>query len=218
MDQTTSPLLGRCKECDYALFATRSDVTNVEDFKNVRTAGVAYRVGNNGYFGRCDKGHRFFVLKAIKGTYSPDHQCDSRCLNARGHTCTCSCGGANHGRGHAVTTHVATVAVEPTFSTVLQVAVNPRDTVSIPSASAHIGEVGKHIRGTAKVIAVRDVNDATLYTFATEGGSIIKWFCPSYANPEYAVGQTVTFRAKVKKHDEWNGEAQTVVTYLEEVE
>lgn len=195
MDQ--APLLGRCKDCDFALFATRDNVTNVDDFKGVTESGRAYRVGNNGHFARCDKRHRVFVLKSVKGTYSPDHKCDSRCLNAKGHSCTCSCGGANHGAGHVVTTHVA--ITEPV------------------ATSTHLGEVGKHIKGTAKVIAVRDVADATLYTFCASNGAIIKWFCPSYANPEYTVGQEVTFRAKVKKHDEWNGEAQTVVTYLEEV-
>jgi len=25
------------------------------------------------------------------------HRCDARCMNARGHNCECSCGGANHG-------------------------------------------------------------------------------------------------------------------------
>lgn len=28
------------------------------------------------------------------------HVCDSRCLNAKGGNCECSCGGANHGAGH----------------------------------------------------------------------------------------------------------------------
>lgn len=25
------------------------------------------------------------------------HKCDARCMNAKGHNCECSCGGANHG-------------------------------------------------------------------------------------------------------------------------
>jgi hypothetical protein len=35
--------------------------------------------------------------------YNPNgskHKCDSRCLNAKGGNCECSCGGANHGAGH----------------------------------------------------------------------------------------------------------------------
>jgi hypothetical protein len=26
------------------------------------------------------------------------HKCDARCLNAKGHTCECECGGKNHGK------------------------------------------------------------------------------------------------------------------------
>lgn len=36
-------------------------------------------------------------------SYNPNgskHKCDSRCLNAKGGNCECSCGGANHGAGH----------------------------------------------------------------------------------------------------------------------
>lgn len=27
------------------------------------------------------------------------HECDARCMNAKGHNCECSCNGKNHGRG-----------------------------------------------------------------------------------------------------------------------
>lgn len=36
-------------------------------------------------------------VRVVKGTLNPDHVCDSRCTSAKGHTCDCSCGGANHG-------------------------------------------------------------------------------------------------------------------------
>lgn len=98
----SSPLLGRCKDCDFALFATREQVQPADSFRDVKLAGTPYQVGNNGYFARCPSRHRVFVMKTIKGTYSKDHKCDARCLNAKGHNCTCSCGGANHGRGYAV--------------------------------------------------------------------------------------------------------------------
>jgi hypothetical protein len=99
------PYLGRCKSCDYALFATNEQIELVEDFSAVTAGAGAKRVGNNGVFARCTNGHKFFMLRAVKGTYSPDHKCDARCLNAKGHDCTCSCGGANHGRGHILTVH-----------------------------------------------------------------------------------------------------------------
>jgi hypothetical protein len=101
---TDQPLLGRCKECDFALFATRDQVINVDDFRGIKNVGLPHRVGNNGLFARCPNRHKVFVLKQIKGTYSKDHKCDARCLEAKGHKCTCSCGGLNHGRGYAVET------------------------------------------------------------------------------------------------------------------
>jgi hypothetical protein len=30
------------------------------------------------------------------------HQCDSRCMNAKGKSCECSCGGKNHGAGNFI--------------------------------------------------------------------------------------------------------------------
>lgn len=38
--------------------------------------------------------------RAIEFKRNPSlHKCDARCLNAKGHSCECSCGGANHGKG-----------------------------------------------------------------------------------------------------------------------
>ncbi len=71
-------------------------------------------------------------------------------------------------------------------------------------------------RSASFVVNVRQLDNSTLYTFATDKGAIIKWFAPSYVAVEYASGQKVTFRAKVKAHQEYRDEAQTVVTYLEE--
>lgn len=42
------------------------------------------------------------TFAAIRGTVSTKHKCDSRCLNAKGHDCECSCGGKNHGAGFGV--------------------------------------------------------------------------------------------------------------------
>ena len=33
----------------------------------------------------------------LHGTHSKKHRCDDRCLAAKGPTCVCECGGANHG-------------------------------------------------------------------------------------------------------------------------
>lgn len=112
MDSNSAPLLGRCKACDYAIFATREDVKPADNLNEVKAGAGAYRV-NNGVVARCTNGHRVFPLKAVKGTYSEAHQCDARCLNAKGHNCTCSCGGANHGRGHAVAVVEASTITAP---------------------------------------------------------------------------------------------------------
>lgn len=101
---TPKPYLGRCKEkgCDYALFANADQVEWCEDWRGVVKGGAPMRVGNNGVFARCTNGHKVFMLRQIKGTFSEVHECDARCLNAKGHECTCSCGGLNHGKGYAI--------------------------------------------------------------------------------------------------------------------
>lgn len=38
----------------------------------------------------------------VLGTFDGSKFCDPRCMNATGHSCTCSCGGLNHGGGHDV--------------------------------------------------------------------------------------------------------------------
>lgn len=191
--------LGRCAQCDYALFATPELLHNADDFKAVKAGAGAFNVENIGVFARCTSGHRVFGMKRVKGTYSESHKCDARCLNAKGHDCTCSCGGANHGRGHvaAVVEATPTPAVrEPGF----------------------IGEVGKYIRGTATVTFIKFADDYTLYKFRTDSGASITWFAPTYVSCTYQDGQRVTFRAKVKRHDDSAYGKATLVTHLEEVE
>ena len=194
----SQPLLGRCKECDYTLFSTEEDVQPAETFADVKQIGVVYLMDGI-YFARCENRHKVFVLNHIKGTYSADHNCDARCLSARGNDCTCSCGGANHGRGHVAVHHEAVAAREERF----------------------LGEVGEFIRGEAKVVSKRllEAQESTLYNFMTPDQTAkITWFAPDYANPDYEVGQVIKFRAKVKRHEDHErfGKA-TIVTYLEEV-
>lgn len=38
--------------------------------------------------------------RIVKGEFSADRVCDSRCTSAIGHNCECQCGGANHGAHH----------------------------------------------------------------------------------------------------------------------
>jgi hypothetical protein len=212
----TAPLLGKCKhpDCNYVIFATRSDVKPAEDFREVTAGTGVYKVGNNGFFARCTNRHKFFAVKAIKGTYSPDHKCDARCLNAKGWTCTCSCGGANHGRGHVAT--VVNAAELPAAPKVEKIAYP----VGIRTDGKHLGEVGKTIRGEVKIARVIPLNSGkVLYKFITNGGDNIDWYVPAEYDPEWTEGKVLTIRAKVIRHEshERFGNS-TVVIYVEEVE
>jgi hypothetical protein len=214
-------LLGRCREegCTYTLFASRDQIKQAETFRDVTAGTGAYRV-NNGTWARCDKRHKVFPLKAVKGTFSPDHKCDTRCLNARGHDCTCSCGGANHGRGHAVT-----VTTVETTNVTAPVSVAPYRINTAPDRQpGHLGEVGKTIRGEVTIERKRitrpDGPDSRLaiYTFVTNDEDVITWFCPGQYDPEWNEGETHTIRARVKRHEDHERFGKsTVVTYVEEV-
>lgn len=200
---SAQPYLGRCRSCEWTIFAAAEDVLDAKDFGDVK-AGRVYRVPERGIFSRCNRNHKVFPLKQIKGTYSEDHKCDSRCLNAKGNECTCSCGGANHGRGHAVTVHTASEEV-----------VKPEEIL--------LGEEGKRIVGEVRVAFVKDVSDGTLYVFEATKPALenklarIKWFAPSYANPEWEIGKVLTIRAKFKSHEENEYGKATLVTYVEEI-
>lgn len=37
----------------------------------------------------------------VAGKLSPAHVCNAKCIEGKGFTCECSCGGANHGAGHS---------------------------------------------------------------------------------------------------------------------
>lgn len=230
---TTQNYLGKCKEddCGYVIFATPEDIQEGNTFRDVVAGAGVFRV-NNANWARCTNRHRVFPVKVVKGTFSKDHRCDSRCLNAKGWECTCSCGGANHGRGHvAIITNaseltasrVAPGAYEPGLLDMVAQAVVREDFAVKPPVVTpvlnHLGEVGKHITGEVTVDDLREVNGSTLYTFkSVNGGHVIKWFAPSYADPQWPLGKTFTLRAKVKAHKDFQGTPETVVIYAEEVE
>lgn len=210
----SQPYLGRCKSCDYTIFATPEDIAEVPEFSGVKSGG-AYRITTrNATFSRCDKGHTVFLLKQIKGTYSKDHKCDSRCLNAKGHNCTCSCGGANHGRGHAVTVHEA--ASKPSVE--IRRGILP-PTPDKRSSGALLGSEGEKIEEQGKVISRSAVGtDSVLYVILTRSLAKVKWFVPEQYDPDFPVGKELEFRAKVKRHEEHEvfGNS-TIVIYLEEI-
>lgn len=97
------PYLGRCRECDYALFVQADQIITGASLKEVRAGEAPRRMADNGaILARCPNRHKVFRLNQIKGTYSEKFKCNATCQNAKGDECTCSCGGMNHGRGHAI--------------------------------------------------------------------------------------------------------------------
>lgn len=52
-----------------------------------------------GYLDNSTK-HPVSTFRAVEFKSNPSlHKCDARCQHAKGHSCECSCGGANHGKG-----------------------------------------------------------------------------------------------------------------------
>jgi hypothetical protein len=49
----------------------------------------------------CIRHHYPLQFRAIEGVVT-ECPCDARCTGAKGHTCECSCGGANHGRDYSL--------------------------------------------------------------------------------------------------------------------
>lgn len=54
-----------------------------------------------GTWGECPAGHGRVYLERVRGTRT-DAPCNSACMYARGPSCECGCGGANHGGGYVL--------------------------------------------------------------------------------------------------------------------
>lgn len=108
--------LGRCRKCKkrHRIHAPVLEV-KIRHLGYGRTERVYWRTVNGsrveGYdriFTACqacgvrpDGGHVSIEMKLLRGRFSEKHQCAAKCMNAHGHVCECSCGGANHGRSFA---------------------------------------------------------------------------------------------------------------------
>lgn len=84
-------------------------------------------------------------------------------------------------------------------------------------ASEHVGEVGKRIVLTLKVLSVKHLESdwgvTSLHLFVDEAGNRFKWFSSSVA---FDVGTTVTVKGTVKGHDEYKGCKQTLLSRVAE--
>ena len=88
---------------DALYFAGTEQLSDI-GYQNVRTAakefGALGPLAKHGQTptGRRANGTRTQADRVIFYSLKPSrHKCDARCMNARGHNCECSCGGANHG-------------------------------------------------------------------------------------------------------------------------
>ena len=83
-------------------------------------------------------------------------------------------------------------------------------------ASAHRGELGKRAEFELELVATKlidgDFGTTTLATFDDGAGNQFKWFASSF--PEWKEGERKRVKATVKKHDEFAGIKQTVVSRL----
>jgi hypothetical protein len=57
--------------------------------------------GGDVEMGLCPTCNRAMEYGTLEARLVPEHKCDARCTSARGHSCECSCGGANHRAGWA---------------------------------------------------------------------------------------------------------------------
>jgi hypothetical protein len=106
LEEKTFPFIGRCtaKGCSVTMhvtmpsfLVTRYDYFN-KPFKKAMPR-LPYQIIGELF---CATHKRRIEFKQVKGTFSPEHVCDARCLCAKGNNCECSCGGANHGKHYAI--------------------------------------------------------------------------------------------------------------------
>lgn len=107
----TTRYFGKCKACKapvvvnarqgnvYPMPVGGKFVDNVHCMSSAFTLMPFHVVVSEGYV-LCKCGVPCRTLKALSATFSDKHVCGAKCLNSKGPSCECSCGGANHGSGH----------------------------------------------------------------------------------------------------------------------
>jgi hypothetical protein len=86
------PVLYRCRPCEHR--TRRTHVWRRTITSPTRAAWTQPRADD------CPTCRRPTPGTPIRGTHNPARPCDARCMYAKGPTCVCACGGANHARGH----------------------------------------------------------------------------------------------------------------------
>lgn len=84
------------------------------------------------------------------------------------------------------------------------------------AASQHVGTVGKREVFTAKLVSLKGFESAfgvrVLARFEDASGNVLTWWTSGDAGFAETEGETYTFKATVKKHDDYKGTKQTVLT------
>ena len=101
------PVTYRCKPCAvtiqvlFSLAATRYYYPDGKNSKGPQIFTAPDGSNTRHIPGKsCPSCAKNMDFHAIKGRTVDSIACDARCTNAKGHSCDCSCGGANHGSGY----------------------------------------------------------------------------------------------------------------------
>lgn len=93
--------LARCKTCK-AVHTRLWTVTTTRTYRSDRCVAIsrstAHAVAEQGPQSCCD---RLLSYRPVKGTRNAEIVCNAKCTGSKGWVCECSCGGKNHGAGHA---------------------------------------------------------------------------------------------------------------------
>jgi len=91
-----------------------------------------------------------------------------------------------------------------------------------PRLNEHFGTVGERTELTLTITGVRDIvsdfRNSTLVTLEDSARRTFKWFASGAGYGEADKGRTVTVKATIKKHDEYQGQLQTMLTRVSEVQ
>jgi|GEM_PF-4185973 len=104
-NQTTEPRTHRyivkCFKCHAVTSGTSTGQECNRLEQDIKRTGDVFTSDRGHHVMRCKACGTAVHANRVRGVYSPEHVCSDRCLSATGLSCECSCGGKNHGAGHA---------------------------------------------------------------------------------------------------------------------
>lgn len=107
----TTRYFGKCKACKSAIVVDAKrgnayllpvrgvEINSVHYYSQTLFLAPFHCVVSDGYV-LCKCGVPCKTMNALVGKFSDKHVCGAKCLNSKGPSCECSCGGKNHGSGH----------------------------------------------------------------------------------------------------------------------